>query len=546
MRKFITAVAAAACLGSLISFSAFAAEQLPTPTGLKWSDTKKGEALFNPVQEAEGEYDVIFYKDGEEFDEQHWTGNTQGSISEYYFIEESGTYTFKVRAKGDDINNIDSDFSALSPELVYTLPEDALGEVENLRWENATTAAWDKLTDSKYGNYIRYQVSLFRDGEICYMIWGTPKTSLDLGKHMQEEGDYTFSVKAVSNDIDKVTHGPLVTFDGSYDASEENAELSEKLDEIGDIATASNAISALSKLDKNKLQVAMQTDPDILNQIERLENTFGSSVEKNVADDVGMSADEIDVIGAGLSYASASNAVKFNVKKPDKEAKVDKTLYKNTVQFDISLSNAKSVLTVPITIRMPIPEGIKPIRLTILHYHKDGSYEAIYPKIDGDYAIFTVKSFSTFVFAERTEKENNNDSSGNSGNSGSSGRAGVHGVDRSKYAGTAAAGTPGWNKAASDWLYLKDNGQYASNEWLMIHNQWYYFNADSKMTVGWVLDKTCNKWFYCLPDGSMATGWQNINGKWYYLNPVSDGSRGALVTNSVVDGFQVDENGVRQ
>ena len=42
----------------------------------------------------------------------------------------------------------------------------------------------------------------------------------------------------------------------------------------------------------------------------------------------------------------------------------------------------------------------------------------------------------------------------------------------------------------------------------------------------------------------MATGWREIDGKWYYFNPVSDGQRGAVLTDAWVDGWYVDVSGV--
>ena len=42
----------------------------------------------------------------------------------------------------------------------------------------------------------------------------------------------------------------------------------------------------------------------------------------------------------------------------------------------------------------------------------------------------------------------------------------------------------------------------------------------------------------------MLTGWQNIEGAWYYLNPVSDGTRGKVMTGTVIDGqYEVNEKG---
>ena len=36
----------------------------------------------------------------------------------------------------------------------------------------------------------------------------------------------------------------------------------------------------------------------------------------------------------------------------------------------------------------------------------------------------------------------------------------------------------------------------------------------------------------------MQTGWLNDNGTWYYLN-----SNGAMLSNTVIDGYQLNENG---
>lgn len=43
----------------------------------------------------------------------------------------------------------------------------------------------------------------------------------------------------------------------------------------------------------------------------------------------------------------------------------------------------------------------------------------------------------------------------------------------------------------------------------------------------------------------MVTGWNLIDGKWYYFNTVSDGTKGALFVNrETPDGYKVDGNGV--
>ena len=60
------------------------------------------------------------------------------------------------------------------------------------------------------------------------------------------------------------------------------------------------------------------------------------------------------------------------------------------------------------------------------------------------------------------------------------------------------------------------------------------------MMTGWIY--VDNNWFYLNPvsdgtRGAMKTGWQAIDGAWYYLNPVSDGTRGARKTSyQMIDG----------
>ncbi len=65
-----------------------------------------------------------------------------------------------------------------------------------------------------------------------------------------------------------------------------------------------------------------------------------------------------------------------------------------------------------------------------------------------------------------------------------------------------------------------------------------------KMVAGWIFDETYQKWFYTNDSGAMASGWQQVDGKWYYLNPVSDGTKGAMAASQWVDGYYVGDDGV--
>ncbi len=97
---------------------------------------------------------------------------------------------------------------------------------------------------------------------------------------------------------------------------------------------------------------------------------------------------------------------------------------------------------------------------------------------------------------------------------------------------------------AQGWV-LNDAGQYLYYEdgkaltgWQTIDGVKYFFETTGVLKTGWVKDG--GKWRYYSGNTSL-TGWWEIGGKWYYF--YTDGS---LAKNTKVDGYEVDENGVRK
>ncbi len=103
------------------------------------------------------------------------------------------------------------------------------------------------------------------------------------------------------------------------------------------------------------------------------------------------------------------------------------------------------------------------------------------------------------------------------------------------------------------WLEYADgtwpHGQLTSTgqqiyKWERINGAWYAFDADGYAKNGWHLDAGYQSWFYIDINSGMKTGWQFIEGKWYYFNPVSDGTRGKMYADSYTpDGWYVDKSG---
>ncbi|MEG7530363.1 MAG: Ig-like domain-containing protein [Hungatella sp.] len=221
----------------------------------------------------------------------------------------------------------------------------------------------------------------------------------------------------------------------------------------------------------------------------------------------------------------------------------------NTFAIDISLfaqettganagKNGPAIteLRVPLQITMERPTalmGIADEDVVIYHCHADGSYELIKPTFNEDGTLtITVTGLSTFVFAKQPERTSND--SGNSGNS---------------YKQPVGR----WIQDATGWWYQNADKSYPANRWILLPyagtEAWYHFNAAGYMDSGWYTDADSHV-YYLNPvsdgtKGSMKTGWQLIDQKWYYFNPVSNGLKGALLVNTTTpDGYKVNAKGV--
>ncbi len=105
----------------------------------------------------------------------------------------------------------------------------------------------------------------------------------------------------------------------------------------------------------------------------------------------------------------------------------------------------------------------------------------------------------------------------------------------------------GWHYSPNGWWYLLGNGSWPAGGWRCIDYRWYYFMDSGIVYTGW-LEEGGSKYYLNPVDdgtyGAMRIGWQIIDGKAYYFNASSDGILGALLTNTTTpDGYQVGADG---
>ena len=159
-------------------------------------------------------------------------------------------------------------------------------------------------------------------------------------------------------------------------------------------------------------------------------------------------------------------------------------------------------------------------------------------------------------------------SSSSSGGGGGGGGGGSHSSKAVATSGTtpAASSLPEyvvrgtWTETEQHkWMFRDDTRTYAS-KWVAIYNpyadktkgqqeyDWFRFDESGYMVTGWFTDVDGNR-YYLNPvsdgtQGRMVTGWYWIDGMCYYFNPVSNGTRGAMKRNCEIDGYQLNADGI--
>lgn len=103
------------------------------------------------------------------------------------------------------------------------------------------------------------------------------------------------------------------------------------------------------------------------------------------------------------------------------------------------------------------------------------------------------------------------------------------------------AAATGWQVIDGRTFFFSPQGAMAKG-WFKQDDKWYYLNTlsgglEGAMFKGWF--NRDGKTYYTDRDGVMLTGWQRVDNVWYYFYP-----DGAMAADTVVDGYQIDEDGV--
>jgi len=453
--------------------------RLAVPTDLNWNRDyewnsaryveRMGSMSFYGDNPTQNRYDLEVYSAADNYTSPVIFGNWHFGDREtdrYYSAQDfiyddpdSGTYRFRVKARGDGVNYRDSEWSELSDAWTYTAPAEQLDMVDETtmkwtRWDGRYAASWAPVEQDGVGYYEVWYYYRDMDTGRIERIGGTFDIPAHGGWNMQngafmepihdeiieECGNvpYYFKVRAIPVDMTEYRMSPFTAFSLPLDTEKVTDMVNDKLDSLvpdvssGQTVTVEQVQQALAQ-DTADLRTAMAADQSVsggpnsgtIDKIKELEQTVSNNVTQKVEakgsapQEIKDIANDIQMVGATLNWED---------KHPEQGTPVDVTLVieqpkngtvipeiqHNAVQFSMKLHGAidkddrqaGQQLIVPIVIDMPVPAGINPDFLVVLHKLDNGDIEQLWPHIYWDEAkgqhraTFVIDSFSDFALVE--------------------------------------------------------------------------------------------------------------------------------------------------
>lgn len=284
-----------------------------------------------------------------------------------------------------------------------------------------------------------------------------------------------------------------------------------------------------------------------------------------VADDIHAEDVELEVSGALLNLLSKGERNGKMIVKP-----VEDPTNTSGITLDIKLqkgSDGKSItnLAVPMQLRIKVAGIDLTKNIRIKHTKEDGSVKWIYPTVDGAYIVFWVDSYSTFAISNYSSGSGGSGGGGGGSSSSKSATGTVSSDAKKGYVNSitgiitgTGAGYSNWAQDEMGWklryadgtfaagvMLIDENGNpYEQVAWELINGAWYPFGADGYAKGGMVHDVALGGMFYVDINSGMKTGWQLIDGVWRYFNTESNGKRGIMLTDTTIDGYYIDAEGI--
>lgn len=433
---------------------------LGDPSNLRWDTEVHGQIRW----ETEGAFQKIckiaFYEvnDPEQLiwqTDMHYFANFTGPFVQDFFNHDvtsssflgeelpSGDYYFTIQNIGDGITYGDSAVvsSLDTPDGAgvyhYADPgaDSTLKTPEAGHWD-WPAAVWDDRQEADpqieaYSiDYGYSETKAAQDQDIRLIGGSAPVCSGIEDEWLQERligehgaGWYYFRVRALSADIEQWRNSALSEWSEGYNLAEASQKITDQLNQIDtDTAAPEDIRKAVQDLNQTELQNALTADilgaeTGAADALSALEAKLGGPAKPAVSQELQdrFDVNGVSIVGAALNNVTGSDTPTLNIGAPKQSNHVRDEMYNSTVAVDFSmeLENVENTheLAVPVKVTLPVPAGVNPAVLAILHYRADGTYEELFHNTfeqGGHWFVsFVLTSFSDFTLTELLDGDGN-------------------------------------------------------------------------------------------------------------------------------------------
>ncbi|MBO6299140.1 MAG: hypothetical protein J6N53_09865 [Lachnospiraceae bacterium] len=451
-------------------------------------------------------------------------------------FQSSGTYTVKVYVAINDSKDAERIY-ATEKSIYWSYPDNKLPTPKNPRWERESDERFAVAICDPVEHAYAYDFMFIIDGKGGNWILSTSphaKFSNWIGDNTEHE--YSFAVQAHSNDLTKYENSNMSERSSILVLDGNTIQTQKDIIDLGKDVTPSNideTVEGVKKIDNTILKTALQTDNDAVEAMAKIEGKYteakGIKIMQATSEVSKIPANEVEMTGAALNVSEGT--VQLNVKDPKTEgsAIINTDIYTNIIAFDMSVTSSEGIdfskeLEVPVTISMPIPEGMDASRLVILHYRADLTEELITPRIENGKAIFAITHFSTFALAEKKDSSNVIDVPDGPApriivNTDGTSTVYQNGVEIQNYTGLAMLGT----EDVAPWVYVENNKRNETFSGFADYDGETFYVAGGTMATdlnGLQVDPKNGKDWYFLAGGQVQKHHEGLalyNNEWFYI-----------------------------
>ena len=165
---------------------------------------------------------------------------------------------------------------------------------------------------------------------------------------------------------------------------------------------------AVQSMESEQLTEILKEGGEAAENLAALEEKAGGAAEVVVGDSTtGIAAQDVQIVGANLNNVAEGKSAVLVISEAEKENTIPNGYEaENAVHISMTLENVADTknLAVPVKITLPVPDGMNPSQVVVIHYHGNSTevLEPVIVEVSGKYFVSVVlEGFSDFAITQK-------------------------------------------------------------------------------------------------------------------------------------------------